>query len=57
MNWMFASLFLTEGQFLGRIPVEEESAPATGDIVGEIDSHFGLQNEDSVVNSSQPNSL
>ena len=51
------SVLETEGQVLGRIPVEEASAPATGDIVGEIDSHFGLQNEDSVVNSSQSNSL
>jgi hypothetical protein len=37
------SVLETEGQILGRIPVEESAAPAKGDVVGEIDAHFGLQ--------------
>jgi hypothetical protein len=43
------SVLETEGQVLGRIPVEESTAePATGDIVGAIDSHFGLKGEGDV---------
>ena len=37
------SVLETEGQTLGRIPVEESAAPAKGDVVGEIDAHFGLK--------------
>jgi len=37
------SMLETEGHVLGRIPVDvEESIDASGDIVSEIDNHFGL---------------
>ena len=40
------SVLDTEGQVLGRIPVDEEPAPKSGNILGEIDSHFGLEGDD-----------
>ena len=49
------SVLETEGTVFGGIPVNEEIAPANGDIVGEIDSHFGLKSDDSVAEvSTQP---
>jgi chromosome segregation ATPase len=39
------SVLETEGQVLGRIPVDEEPAPQNASILGEIDSHFGLSSE------------
>ena len=39
------SVLETEGSVLGRIPVNEEIVPENGDIVGEIDSHFGLKSD------------
>lgn len=45
------SVLETEGQVLGRIPVEETVEPAHGDIVGAIDSHFGLSNDGGVNDS------
>jgi chromosome segregation ATPase len=42
------SVLETEGSVLGRIPVNEEVVPSNGDIVGEIDSHFGLTGDDTV---------
>ena len=49
------SVLETEGTVFGGIPVNEEVAPANGDIVGEIDSHFGLKSDDSVAEvSTQP---
>jgi chromosome segregation ATPase len=51
------SILETEGQVLGRIPVEDTNEPAKGDIVGEIDSHFGLESADQVVNATEQNSL
>ncbi len=49
------SVLETEGQVFGRIPVNEEPAPTSGDIIGEIDSHFGLKSDDSVAElSTQP---
>ena len=46
------SVLETEGQVLGRIPVNEEPAPKNGDIIGEIDSHFGLKNDGTVAEVS-----
>jgi chromosome segregation ATPase len=51
------SVLETEGQVLGRIPVEESSEPATGDIVGEIDTHFGLSTDNTVVEAGNATSL
>jgi chromosome segregation ATPase len=51
------SVLETEGQVLGRIPVEEASAPATGDIVGEIDSHFGLQSPEGSSEAGESNAI
>lgn len=42
------SVLETEGTVLGRIPVNEEVAPTNGNIIGEIDSHFGLKSNDTV---------
>jgi chromosome segregation ATPase len=52
------SVLETEGQFIGRIPVEEAAAPAKGDVVGEIDAHFGLTDSpDVVAEVSEPDSI
>ena len=49
------SVLETEGTVFGGIPVNEDVAPSNGDIVGEIDSHFGLKSDDSVAEvSTQP---
>jgi hypothetical protein len=49
------SVLETEGTVFGGIPVNEEDAPTNGDIVGEIDLHFGLKCEDSGAKvASQP---
>lgn len=48
------SVLETEGQVLGRIPVDEEPAPKRGNILGEIDSHFGLDSADTVAVSEEP---
>ena len=50
------SLLETEGRVLGRIPVEEENEVVHGDVITEIDSHFGLD-EDSSVAELDGNSL
>ena len=46
------SVLETEGSVLGRIPVNEEIVPENGDIVGEIDSHFGLKGDGAVAEVS-----
>lgn len=51
------SVLESEGQILGRIPVEEVDAPAKGDIVGEIDSHFGLESDDTAAESNGESSI
>lgn len=51
------SVLETEGQVLGRIPVDETDSSVDGDIVGEIDTHFGLEKGDSVVESSTDSSI
>jgi len=51
------SVLETEGQVLGRIPIEEADEPAIGNIVGEIDSHFGLSSDTTVMESSQIDSI
>jgi len=43
------SVLETEGQVLGRIPVEETEAPARGDVISEIDSHFGIESGDNTM--------
>lgn len=51
------SVLETEGQVLGRIPVEEETPAETGNILGEIDSHFGIETGDAVAESSTDSSI
>ena len=51
------SLIETEGNFLGRIPVEEEVESVHTDVVAEIDSHFGLEEDNGVVTVSAESSL
>ena len=51
------SLIETEGNTLGRIPVEEDAAEIHTDVVAEIDSHFGLEDNDGVVTVSADSSL
>jgi len=51
------SVLETEGSVLGRIPVNEEVAPARGDIVGEIDSHFGLTGDEAVAETDAKPSI
>lgn len=46
------SVLETEGAVLGRIPVNEEVAPTKGNIIGEVDSHFGLKSDDSTAEVS-----
>lgn len=46
------SVLETEGTILGRIPVNEEIAPTNGNIIGEIDSHFGLKSDENVAEVS-----
>ena len=46
------SVLETEGSVLGRIPVNEEVAPKNGNIIGEIDSHFGLKSDETVAEVS-----
>jgi chromosome segregation ATPase len=48
------SVLETEGTVLGRIPVEEEPAPKSGNILGEIDSHFGLEGDEADVATNEP---
>lgn len=50
------SMLETEGQVLGRIPVEEEQKDSVDhDILGKIDAHFGTAAEDTVAEvTSQP---
>lgn len=43
------SLLDTQGHALGRIPVTEEVCDDNGDVVSEIDRHFGLVSEDEFV--------
>lgn len=43
------SVLETEGQVLGRIPVEETETPARGDVISEIDSHFGIESDDNTM--------
>jgi chromosome segregation ATPase len=40
------SMIETEGNVVGRIPVEEETIEIDADVVSEIDQHFGLQSDD-----------
>ena len=42
------SLLETEGNVLGRIPVEEETEAIHADVVTQIDSHFGLASDETV---------
>ena len=51
------SLIEAEGTTLGRIPVEEDAAEVHTDVVAEIDSHFGLEESDSVVTVAAESSL
>lgn len=46
------SVLETEGTVLGRIPVNEEVAPKSGNIVSEIDSHFGLKSDETVAEAT-----
>ena len=46
------SVLETEGQIRGRIPVEEAMEPARGDVLGEIDSHFGLPTDTAATGSA-----
>jgi len=50
------SVLETEGQVLSRIPVEEATLPVKGDVVGEIDAHFGLKAADKD-SSTEQNSI
>lgn len=50
------SVLETEGHVLGRIPVEETAAPVKGDVIGEIESHFGLKSSDTV-SAGEQNSI
>lgn len=45
------SVLETEGTVLGRIPVEEGEIAVDGDVVSEIDQHFGLTPEAAVADS------
>ena len=40
-----------------RVTVEETAEPATGDIVGAIDSHFGLKAEGEVAEAPDENAI
>lgn len=51
------SVLETEGSLQGRIPVNEEAVPSKGDIVGEIDSHFGLTGDDTVAETTKEPSI
>ncbi len=51
------SVLETEGHFLGRIPVEDSTVPASHDVVGEIDSHFGLQPADAAQETTEANAI
>ena len=51
------SLLETEGNVLGRIPVEEDAAELHNDVVSEIDQHFGLVSDESVAEIDASNSL
>jgi len=46
------SLLETEGNVLGRIPVEDDGTDLHTDVVSEIDQHFGLKADDSVAESA-----
>jgi peptidoglycan hydrolase CwlO-like protein len=52
------SVLETEGQVLGRIPVaDDDSTPTEGNILGEIDAHFGLEGEGTVAGTDNPDSI
>ena len=52
------SVLETEGEVFGLIPViEEDPAPKSGNILGEIDNHFGLEGEGAVAGASNPDSI
>lgn len=51
------SVLETEGQVFSRIPVEDNSPVVNRDILGEIDSHFGLAAEETVVEASSEQSI
>ena len=52
------SVLETEGEVFGRIPViEEDPAPKSGNILGEIDNHFGLEGEGTVAGAGTPDSI
>lgn len=51
------SLIETEGNVLGRIPIEAEVEEVHTDVVAEIDSHFGLEEDNGVVTVSAESSL
>ena len=51
------SVLETEGSVLGRIPVNEDVVPSNGNIIGEIDSHFGLTDAKPVAETSPQPSI
>jgi len=51
------SLLETEGNVLGRIPVEEDSADLHTDVVSEIDQHFGLTSDETVAEATSSDAL
>jgi len=51
------SILETEGNVLGRIPVEEDSVDLHADVVSEIDQHFGLTADENVAEAAQSDSL
>lgn len=51
------SVLETEGSVLGRIPVNEDVVPSNANIIGEIDSHFGLTDAKPVAETSPQPSI
>ena len=51
------SLLETEGNLLGRIPVEQETAVADENVVSEIDRHFGLAQDQAKAEESADTSI
>ena len=51
------SLLETEGNVLGRIPVEEDTVEVSGDVVSDIDRHFGLVSDGTVAEVDAKSSL
>ena len=51
------SLLETQGNVLGRIPVEEDAEDIHKDVVSEIDQHFGLVSDDAIAEIASNTSL